>query len=79
MHLRDLWMLFVDASMSVIKQESSSIGKQYTALKRLRQQDLMWPKFVYGSGAVNDSISYDSESETEDKISEYESPPEYPF
>ncbi|CAL1411097.1 unnamed protein product [Linum trigynum] len=58
----------VDAAISVIKRESSSTTKQTTALKRLRQQDLMWPKFVYELGAVNDSISVDSESDEEDKI-----------
>ncbi|CAL1354872.1 unnamed protein product [Linum trigynum] len=72
----------VDAAVTVIKQGATGSGKQSTALKRLREQDLMWPKFVYEAGAVNDSFSSDSESEESeegDRISEYESPPEYPF
>ncbi|CAL1378951.1 unnamed protein product [Linum trigynum] len=74
----------VDAVITVIKRESSSEMEQSITLKKLRQEDLMWPKFVYESGSINDPISSDSESESseasdEDGVSKYEYPPEYPF
>ncbi|CAL1356347.1 unnamed protein product [Linum trigynum] len=69
----------VDATVMVIKRESSCARKQTVTLKTLRLKDIMWPKFVYELGVVNDPMSYDSESGEEDGICEYESPPEYPF
>ncbi|CAL1371637.1 unnamed protein product [Linum trigynum] len=69
----------VDAVVSVIKRETSGSRKQTATRKLLRQQDLMWPKFVYESGAVNDPMSSNSEPDEEDDISEYESPPKYQF
>ncbi|CAL1400673.1 unnamed protein product [Linum trigynum] len=69
----------VDVVVTVIKRESSSGRKQTTTLDSLRREDLMWPKFVYEYGAINDPISSDSEFGDVDGISEYESPPEYPL
>ncbi|CAL1377890.1 unnamed protein product [Linum trigynum] len=75
----------VDVVVTVIKRESSSEMEQSVTLKKLRQEDLMCPKFVYESGSINDPISSDSVSEfneaasDEDSVSEYESPPKYPF
>ncbi|CAL1379248.1 unnamed protein product [Linum trigynum] len=72
----------VDSAVTVIKRESSGEREQSTKLKQLRQEDLMWPKFVYESGSINDPMSSDSksnESSDDEGVSEYESPPEYPF
>ncbi|CAL1380422.1 unnamed protein product [Linum trigynum] len=69
----------MDASISVVKRESVMPEKPTTSLKRLREKDLMWPKFIYESGTVNDAISSDSESEEAEGVSDYESPPDYPF
>ncbi|CAL1381650.1 unnamed protein product [Linum trigynum] len=72
----------VDAVVTVIKRESSGEKEQSAKLKKLRQEYLMWPKFMCESGTINDPISSDSESSEssdDDVVSEYESPPKYPF
>ncbi|CAL1410698.1 unnamed protein product [Linum trigynum] len=62
----------MDAAVTVVKRESTKSQKQTGSLKRLREKDLMWPKFVYESGTITDAMSSDSESEEEGGVSDYE-------
>ncbi|CAL1412313.1 unnamed protein product [Linum trigynum] len=67
----------VDAAAATFKQAAHSMCGPKR--RKWLEKDLLLPRFVYESNQINDPISSDSESDDEDRISTYASPPKYPF
>ncbi|CAL1380213.1 unnamed protein product [Linum trigynum] len=71
------FLITCNAAAAAFKQDATSRCGPKRRL--LLEQDLMLPKFVYETNQISDPISPDTNSDDEDRVSRYASPPKYPF